>query len=158
VHDDATTTSTALGPAVDALLADPLDTLDVAQLQAGIEAVTPQAARLQGWLHAAAGQLDARSGGSVATSTPAGRGRSPGGWRRCSTAPPAPPDPSSAPPDCSANCPLVVAAVLDGSSPPMQATVLTRLVGTIDADALVESQPHLIAVAAPLDPAQLGRG
>jgi hypothetical protein len=43
--------------------------------------------------------------------------------------------------------PLVTAAVLDGILTPTQATVLTRLVGKIDADALVESQPHLIAVA-----------
>jgi hypothetical protein len=53
--------------------------------------------------------------------------------------------------------PLVTAAVLDGILTPTQATVLTRLVGKIDADALVESQPHLIAVAQSLDPAQLGR-
>jgi hypothetical protein len=52
--------------------------------------------------------------------------------------------------------PLVVDAVLDGVLTPAQAAVLTRLVGKIDADGLVESQPHLIQVAAAMDPHQLG--
>ena len=48
------------------------------------------------------------------------------------------------------------AAVLDGVLTQQQAAVLTRLVGKIDPDALAESQPNLIAVAATMDPAQLG--
>ena len=55
-----------------------------------------------------------------------------------------------------AGLPLVTAAVLDGVLTPAQAAVLTRLVGKIDPDALAESQPNLIAVAATMDPAQLG--
>ena len=50
----------------------------------------------------------------------------------------------------------MTAAVLDGVLTPAQAAVLTRLVGKIDPDALAESQPNLIAVAATMDPAQLG--
>ena len=51
--------------------------------------------------------------------------------------------------------PLVTAAVLDGVLTPAQAAVLTRLVGKIDPEALAESQPNLIQVAATMDPAQL---
>ena len=69
----------ALAPLVDVLLAEPLDTLDIPELQAAIEVVTPQVARLQGWLTAAAGALDARTGGSVIDDE-TGRPRSVAGW------------------------------------------------------------------------------
>jgi predicted short-subunit dehydrogenase-like oxidoreductase (DUF2520 family) len=53
--------------------------------------------------------------------------------------------------------PLVVDAVLEGVLSQEQAGVLSRLVGRIDAGALRESQPNLIAVATGMDPVQLGR-
>jgi predicted short-subunit dehydrogenase-like oxidoreductase (DUF2520 family) len=54
--------------------------------------------------------------------------------------------------------PLVVDAVLEGVLSQEQAGVLSRLVGRIDAGALRESQPNLIAVATGMDPVQLGGG
>ena len=101
----APTPSSALAPLVDVLLATPLDTLDVPALQAQIVTVTPQVARLQGWLTAAAGQLDHLTAGSVHRP-----GHRPGteGRRlarpRSSTPPRPPPAPSSAPPGCCGTC------------------------------------------------------
>jgi hypothetical protein len=45
-----TATGATLAPLVDALLAQPLDELDVDHLRAAISTVTPQLARLQGWV------------------------------------------------------------------------------------------------------------
>ncbi len=73
-----TTTEAALGPLVDALLAQPLTELDVAALQTGIATVTPVVARLHGWLTAAAGELDSRTAGTVPGED--GRARSTAGW------------------------------------------------------------------------------
>ena len=74
----STTPEAALAPLVDALLAEPLDTLNITQLQTRIAAVTPLAARLHGWLSAAAGQLEHRSGGTVPDDD--GRARTVAGW------------------------------------------------------------------------------
>ncbi len=151
-----TTGATALRPLVDALVATPLDTLGVEALQGQIAMVTPQVARLQGWLSAAAGRLDALSGGSVPDDD-TGRPRTVAGWlARSSTPPPGRLGRSCGRPGSCSELPLVVDAVLDGVLTPQQAAVLTRLVGKIDADGLVESQPHLIQVAAAMDPHQLG--
>ena len=73
-----TDTSAALLPLVDALLAQPLDTLTVSELQARIVDVTPQVHRLQGWLTAAAGELDQRTGGVVPDAD--GCARKTSGW------------------------------------------------------------------------------
>ena len=150
-----TTTGAALTPLVDALLAQPLEQWDVAELQAAISTVTPLVARLQGWLSVAAGQLEQRTGGSVPD--PDGRLRSAAGWLadvQHGTAGSAGSQLRTA--RLLRELPLVVDAVLDGRLTPAQAGVLTRLVGTIDPAALVESQPDLIAVAAEMDPHQLG--
>ena len=113
---------------------NPSTRLDVPQLQAAIVTVTPQVARLQGWLTAAAGQLDTahRRIGRRRRHRPAPD------RRRLARAGPAhhrqrPPGRSCGPPGCCATLPLVVAAVLDGVLTPAQAAVLTRLVGKIDA-------------------------
>jgi hypothetical protein len=47
--------------------------------------------------------------------------------------------------------PLVADAVLEGLLTPAQARVLTRLVGKIDQEALLESQESMLLIAAPLD-------
>ena len=97
-------TSSALAPLVVALLAEPLHTLDATALQAQIAAVTPQVGRLQGWLHAAAGQLDALTGGSI-PDVDTGRPRTvAGGSRRSSTRPLAARARSCGPPGSCASC------------------------------------------------------
>ncbi len=54
----AVTTGTGSLPSlVDALVAEPLLGLDAGTLSTRISAVSPQVARLQGWLQVAAGQL-----------------------------------------------------------------------------------------------------
>jgi hypothetical protein len=155
VTPTAPTSSSALAPLVDVLLATPLDTLTTDQLQRELATVTPQVGRLLGWLSAAAGQLDHRTAGLLTDQD--GTARKVSGWLadlQHST-------PSHAGTQLGTarllrSMPLVTAAVLDGVLTPAQAAVLTRLVGKIDPDALVESQPQLIAVAATMDPAQLG--
>jgi hypothetical protein len=152
----ATPTSSALAPLVDALLSQPLDTLDLTALQAQLVTVTPQVARLQGWLTAAAGRLDELSGGTVPDLD--GQARTLAGWLA---------DVQRTTPSAAGSqlrtarllrsLPLVADAVLTGVLTPQQAAVLTRLVDKIDHDGLLESQPALIAVAAPMDPTQLSR-
>ncbi|CAA9324084.1 MAG: hypothetical protein AVDCRST_MAG07-1425 [uncultured Frankineae bacterium] len=149
--------ATALPSLVDALVAVPFDGVSVDALQESIAAVTPQVSRLQGWLQTAAGQLEQRTGGTMPADD-TGRGRSTAGWLA---------DVQHSTPGSAGSqlrtarllqrLPLVVAAVLDGVLTPAQAAVLTRLIGTVDDLALVESQPQLITVAAELDPHQLGR-
>jgi hypothetical protein len=150
-----TTTQAALGTLVDALLAQPLAELDVAALQAGIVTVTPLVARLQGWLTAAAGQLDARTGGTVPDSD--GRARSTAGWLadvQHTTAGSTGSQLRTA--RLLRSLPQVSSAVLDGTLTPAQAAVLTRLVDRIDDTALRDAQADLIVVAATMDPVQLG--
>ena len=147
--------SSALAPLVDALCAQPIDTLDVAGLQAQISLVTPQVFRLQGWLTSVAGRLDELTGGTVPTQD--GRTRTVAGWLaevQHATAGSAGSQLRTA--RLLQSLPLVTAAVLDGVLTPAQAAVLTRLVGTIDPAGLQESQPQLITVAAAMDPVQLG--
>ena len=125
------------------------------RLQTELATVTPQVGRLLGWLSAAAGQLDHRTAGTVTDDDTGPPARS-AGWLA---------DPQHATPSAAGtqlrtarllrSMPLVCDAVLDGVLTQQQATVLTRLVGKIQPDALTESQPHLIAVAATMDPAQL---
>ena len=154
-----TATGAALTPLVDALLAQPLDELDVEQLQTAISTVTPLLARLTGWLTTAAGQLDQRCGSTLPDPgpDPGRRARTLSGWLA---------DLQHSTPNVTGGqlrtarllrtLPLVTDAVLTGTLTPAQAAVLTRLVGRIDPAALVESQPELIAVAATMDPTQLG--
>ena len=152
----ATLPSQALGPLVDALLATPVDGLDITTLQTELQAVSPQVARLQGWMSAAAGQLDHLTAGSI-PDPDGGKARTTSGWLadlQHTT-------PSNAGSQLRTarllrSLPMVVDAVLDGLLTPAQAGVLTRFVGKIDEQALLESQPHLIAVAAAMDPTQLG--
>ena len=143
----------AVASVVDALLAFPLTGLSAAELQERIVAVVPQAGRLQGWLRAAEGELHAACAGQLPTDD---GHRSLAGWladvRRDS--------PSAVGRDLRTSTalrslPVVVDAVLDGVLTPEQAAVLARLVGRIDADALVASQRDLVLVAAGRDPAEL---
>jgi len=152
-----TPSAAGLAPLVDALVTEPLDGLGIQGLQARITEITPQVARLQGWLSCAAGRLDQLTGGTVPTDEHSGRARSVAGWLadvQHTTAAAAGSQLRTA--RLLRSLPLVTAAVLDGVLTPAQAAVLTRLVGRIDPAALVESQPDLIAVAAAMDPAQLG--
>ena len=154
-----TTTAADLRSLVDALVGEPVDGLDAPALQARIVALTPQVARLQGWLHAAAGQLAHSTGGTLPTDDagPRSRPRSVPGWLA---------DVQRSTPGATASqlrtarllrhLPLVAAAVLDGRLTPAQAAVLTRLVGRIDEAALLEAQPAMVEVAAAMDPTQLG--
>jgi hypothetical protein len=126
-------------------------------LQQRIAAVTPQLARLQGWLTAATGRLEALTGGTV-TDPDDGQARTVAGW--LASVQHDTPQVTGAQLRTARllrDLPQVTAAVLDGRLTPAQAAVLTRLVDRIDAAALTESQPHLIAVAAGMDPHQLGR-
>ena len=139
-----TTGAAALRSLVDALVAAPLDELDAGALQSRISSVAPQAARLQGWLSAAAGRLDALNGGRVHDAD-TGRPRTVAGWLaevQHTTAGTAGSQLRTA--RLLQQLPLVTAAVLDGVLTPQQAAVLTRLVGKIDQAGLLESQPHLI--------------
>ncbi len=105
------------------------------RLQAQIAVVTPQVNRLQGWLSAAAGRLDAPDGRERARMpTPAGLVRSLAGSPRCSTTRPASAGSQLRTARLLRELPLVVDAVLDGVLTPQQAAVLTRMVGKIDAD------------------------
>jgi hypothetical protein len=152
----ATAETAALPSLVDVLVAEPLDALDAVGLQARIVAVTPQVARLQGWLQTAAGQLAHLTGGTV-TVEDGGRARTAAGWLaevQHTTAGAAGSQLRTA--RLLRSLPLVTAAVLDGVLTPAQAAVLTRLVDRIDAPALVEMQPQLVQVAAAMDPVQLG--
>jgi hypothetical protein len=115
-----------------ALVAEPLDELTVGELQERIVAVTPLVSQMQGWVQTAAERLDVLVAGTL----PA-----PDGGKRTSAALRALP---------------AVDKVLDGRLTPEQAGVLARLVGKIDLDALVESQPELVTIAAGMDPVQLG--
>jgi hypothetical protein len=150
-----TTGATALRPLVDALVTTPLDQLDTTGLQRELTVLTPQVARLQGWLTTLAGRLDQLTAGSVPDAD-TGRPRTVAGWLaqvQHSTAGSAGSQLRTA--RLLRQLPLVTDAVLDGVLTPAQATVLTRLVGRIDQTALVESQPQLITVAAGMDPHQL---
>ena len=139
-----------LRAAVDALAAQPTDRSTVAELTTLIAGVTPELGRLEGWLRAAEGELSVRTGGQLPTDD--GAARSVAGWladvRR---------DSASAAGSrlrtagLLRQLPLIADAVLDGLLTPAQAHVLTRLVGKIDADALLEAQESMLLVAAPLD-------
>ena len=140
---------------LDELVAQPLEALPVAVLQAQVAAVAPQAGRLEGWLQAAAGELAARTGGQLPTED--GGRRSVVGWlaevRQDTSASAGRQLRTSA--ALRTRLPLVAEAVLDGVLTPAQAAQLARLVGKIDDAALAESQEQLIQVAAGRDPASL---
>jgi hypothetical protein len=146
----------ALTTAVDAAVGVPVGDLGVAELQDRLTEMTGQRNRLDGWLSAAAGQLQVLTGGTVVT--PEGRGRSVAGWlgeatRTSSQSAGA----LVAKATALRQLPLVVDAVLEGVLTQEQAAVLARLVGKIAPDSLLESQADLILVAAQMDPVQLGQ-
>jgi hypothetical protein len=149
-----TTTTAQLAPVVDAVVATALGDLCVGELQARIGQVGREVDRLQGWLSAAGGELQARTGGVVATED--GGSRTVTSWlaeQRRET-------PSTVGSSLKTSAalralPLVSAAVLDGVLTPAQAAVLARLVGPIPAQALAEAEPTLVLVAAGRNPAEL---
>lgn len=148
--------SSQLATAVADACAVPVDTLTVAELQAGVSAVAPLADRLGGWVSRAVGELAARAGGAVPAADGSGRAVPVTAWLRDSTG-------------CGSSVagqqvrtagllrelPLLADAVLDGRVGQAQAAVLTRLVGKIDASALLEAQDGLILLAARRDPQAL---
>lgn len=145
-----------LQAAVDELVEQRPARSTVAELTDGIAGVTRELDRLDGWLRAAEGELSVRTGGRLPTDD--GAARSVAGWlaevRRDSAS-------SAAGRLRTAGLlrqlPVIADAVLEGLLTPAQAQVLTRLVGTIDDEALLESQEAILLVAAPLDPVALGR-
>ena len=146
----------ALAVAVSGLLALPTQGWTVGQLQEQIVAVTPLLGRLDGWLRDREGQLHTLAAGQVPTED--GGTRTAAGWLaevRCDTA-------SAAGGRLRTSTllrehlPLVADAVVDGVLTVAQAHVLTRLIGKIDADVLVETQDAIITVAAGRDPAAVG--
>jgi hypothetical protein len=144
----------ALATAVDDAVGVPVDGLCAAELQGRIPAVAQQRDRLDGWLSAASGQLQAATGGKVATD---GGGERPlPGWlaeatRTSSGAAGARLRTSAALRDL----PLIVQAVLDGIVSQENAAILARLVGQIPLGHLQEVQQDLILVATGRDPVQL---
>ena len=154
------TAAEALASAVDALAEIDPEALRAAELQTLIARVGPQVDRLSGVLTAAVGALQARTGGTVASSP--GRDGTPGPvvavrhWLRdtlgCG--------PSRAGAQVALatdlrTLPLVLAAVQEGRVGAEQARVLTRLVGKVSSEQLVVSQEAMIEVATRFDPEQL---
>ena len=147
----------ALREAVDALARVDVDALTAAELQAQIAAVGPQVDRLSGVVSAAVAALHVRTGGTVA-SEPSPDG-TPGPlvatrhWLRDTLS-------------CGGSAagatvrtaldlrslPLVQAAVRDGRVKAEQARILTRLLGPIPLEQLLQSQPELIQIAGAFDP------
>lgn len=146
----------ALAPVVDAVVTVPVDGLCAAELQVSIRAVSAQRDRLDGWLSAASGQLDAATGGRVSTDD--GGSRSVAGWLAEATRTSSPAAGSRLRTSSALrDLPLVVQAVLDGVLSQEQAAVLARLVGRIPLAHLVAVQEQLIEVAAGRDPVQLAQ-
>ncbi len=146
----------ALPGLVDALVAESISDVDVPELQARIALVVPQVARLEGWARAAAGQVEAVTGGTV--SRPDRSAQTVAAWLaevRQTT-------PSAAgsllrTAAALRALPLVTDAVLEGVLTPEKAAVLARLVGRIGTQDLLEAQAALITVAAVRDPVELAR-
>ncbi len=145
----------ALAASVDAVVHTDLTTLTVAGLQAQYAAVAPQVQRLTGFAAAVLAELQGRTGGVLPTDD--GGTRPLPGWVAESSG-----DSASAAgrmlrvaTQLERGLPRVGAAVLDGSLPFVRAEVLTRLVGRIDAGALLEAQDGLVEVARRLDPTAL---
>ena len=135
-----------LRAAVDALVGRPAEQATVAQLAEVVGGGSPQLDRLDGWVRATEGELDARTGGQLPTDEGAVGGRLPRRpasrerlGSRLRTA------------GLLRQLPLVADAVLEGLLTPAQAQVLTRLVGKVEHEARLESQESLLLVAAPLD-------
>ena len=146
----------ALRSAVDVLVEQPADRSTVAGLTERIAGVTPELGRLEGWLRAAEGELSVRTGGRLPTDD--GGTRSVAGWlaevRHDSAAAAGSRLRTS---ELLRQLPLVADAVLEGVLTPAQAQVLTRLVGKIELEALLEAQESMLLIAAPLDIVALGR-
>ena len=139
-----------LRAAVDALVAEPADRSTVAELTEQIATVTPELDRLEGWVRAAEGELSVRTAGQLPTDD--GGKRSVAGWLaelRHDSASAAGSRLRTA--GLLRQLPLIADAVLEGLLTPAQAHVLTRLVGKIDHEALLESQASMLLIAAPLE-------
>ncbi len=144
----------ALATAVDDAVGVPVADLCAAELQDRIPALARQRDRIDGWLSAAAGQLQASTGGKVATDDGGERGLA--GWlaevtRTSSGAAGSRLRTSTALRDL----PLIVQAVLDGVISQDSAAILARLVGKIPLEHLIERQDDLILVATDRDPTAL---
>jgi hypothetical protein len=146
-----------LEDAVTALAAVPPSTLPVAGLQELIARTSSLAARLEGVGTLALGELQVRAGGQVPDGDSGGTCPTPG-WLRQVTG-------------VSGNAagrrvrtsvalrelPLISAAIIDGEISPEHGRVLTRLVGPIDSQRLLDSQAALLEVARRSDPDQLAQ-
>jgi hypothetical protein len=145
----------ALAADVDALAAVPVIALPVASLMALVEQTAPLAARLDGVVSRAVGELQARGGGVVPDQDGAPlplpawlrdaakvSGREAGRQVRTSQA--------------LRELPAVAAAVVDGTITAEHGRVLARLVGRLQPHVLLPSQGALLEVATRTDPEQLG--
>ena len=147
---------TALEPAIDRLVAVPVEQLCAAELQDFLTAVVAQRDRLDGVVSQAAGQLAAVTGGQVATDD--GGSRSVVGWLAETTrTTPGTAGSRLRTAGLLRDLPLVVEAVLDGELTQEQAAVLARLLGRIPTCDVQDLQPQLIEVAAGRDPHSLGQ-
>jgi hypothetical protein len=141
---------------VDALAAIDVTGLPIAGLQELIALGSAAAIRLDGMVSRAVGELQVRGSGQVPDPDVAGAVLPTAAWLRHTTM-------------STGNAagrqirmsvalrelPAVAEAVVDGDISPEHAQVLSRLVGKIDPDALLTSQPELIEVARRCDPNQL---
>ncbi len=148
-------TTSSLLERVDAVAAQPVGSLTVAQLQELVVTAAQARDRLDGVASRAVGELHVRGSGQVPSSegvacpTPAWlrsvarvSGSAAGRQVRLAVA--------------LRELPAVAEAVIDGLLTVEHARALSRLVGSIDPQALLDCQPQLIEVARACDPDQLG--
>src|SRR5687768_2257118 len=129
---------------VDAVVREDLSLLSVPELQDAYAAVAPQVQRLTGFGGAVLAELQSRTGGLLPTSD--GKPRPLPGWVAETSG-----DSASAAgrmlrvvTALQAGLPRVAEAVLEGEVAFVRAEVLTRLVGRISREALLEAEPQLV--------------
>lgn len=148
--------NSSLEAAVDALAAVDVAGLPVAGLQELIARGARCRNRLDGVISRAVGELQVRGGGQVPDPDHAGMVLPTSAWLRHTTGSTGTQAGRSIRTSVALReLPLVRDAVVDGIITEEHGRVLARLVGKIDAEALLASQPQLIEVARRCDPEQL---
>jgi hypothetical protein len=144
-----------LAAAVDAAAAVAVGTQSIGELQALVGQCATAVTRLDGVISRAVGELQVRGGGQVPDRTgtfcttpawlrSAANTTGPAAGRRVRTS------------VALRELPLIRDAIVDGQITEQHGRQLARLVGNIDSDRLLESQPALLEVARRLDPDMLG--
>ena len=127
--------------------------LSIAELQAVVPAVAALVDRLGGWADLALAELTFRGAGQAPSVDGSGRSVPVAAWLRDATGCGGSPAGSRVRLSTAlTSLPLLAAAVVDGTVGRAQAAVLTRLIGKIDPQALLDAQPGLIELAAGRDP------